>query len=270
MKKILIIGSPVAQSLSPLIHTACYKALGIENEFYYDRKEIKLNELAAAISTLKRDIYALNITMPLKTEIFKYLAWADDAAQEIGAVNSVVNDGGDLKGFNADYYGVLGALEGAGVKDLASKSVAIVGAGGAARAGLYAVREARSVTLINRSVEKARPLADKFNAKLFSLEEIEQVKNADIVINATPVGMGEDKNMSIQAEFLRPGQIAMDMIYRPLDTPFITAARAKGLQVITGEKMFIAQAARQFEIFTGRKAPYEVMERALKQELRLI
>ncbi|WP_424246003.1 shikimate dehydrogenase [Elusimicrobium posterum] len=265
-KNNLIIGSPVEHSMSPILHGAGYKAIRIDGTYTFGRQDVKPQELEEFLKNNKDKFNGLSVTMPLKTEIIKHLDYLDNAAREIGAVNTVLNQNGKLKGYNTDCYGVRDPLGGArGVKD---KTVAIIGAGGAARAALYAVKDAGQIMLFNRDFEKAKALAAQFNATAYPLTDIEKVTKADIIINTTSVGMGALVGETpVPAQYLREGQTVFDAVYNPLETRLIKEAKAKGLNVITGDKMLLAQAYKQFEILSGFKAPKWAMDKALKKTL---
>lgn len=247
-KKNFIIGTPVSHSLSPVMHNAGYRALGIEKVFSYGAHEVGLDGLKDFLSA--RDFDGLSVTMPLKTAIIPLLDEVDGAALKTGAVNTVVNSGGILKGYNTDWLGVAYALG----PDIKGKKVALYGAGGAARAALYALKDASEVTIINRDKEKAKKLAGEWGVKCGGGE------NADVIINATSVN-------PLSAEMLNAKQTVFDMVYSPLLTPLVKAAAEKGARVVTGEKMLLGQALKQFELFTGQPAPEDVMRVALEAAL---
>lgn len=238
-KKNYIIGMPVAHSLSPLIHTAGYRALGLDKIFSFEYKEITPEALA---DFMKTDFNALSVTMPLKTEIIKYLDSLDPAAKEIGAVNTVLG----RKGFNTDWFGVQYALGEANIK---GKTIVMFGAGGAARAALHAFKPAKEVIIIKRANNPAPAL-----------------RRADIIVNATPVGMNNNDCL-VREEDLRPGQTVFDMVYKPIQTPLIRLAQKNGLRAVTGDKMLLGQALKQFEIMTGYPAPAAAMQAALEEKL---
>ncbi len=260
-----LIGDPVAHSLSPLIHNAGYEALGIDFIYIpFQAKDIK--PATEAIRGL--GIRGASITVPHKVTTMQYLDSVDGEAGEIGAVNTVVNNNGVLTGYNTDGTGARQALE--EVTALAGKKAVLIGSGGAALA-IAAVLKRNGVKLVilNRTVEKARHLARLVNADdSGSLDKLPAVSSADILINATPVGLWPGVNESVvPQELLHEGLTVFDIVYNPRETRLLTEAKAKGCPVVYGYKMLLYQAASQFELFTGCRAPLPVMEHALIEAL---
>jgi len=257
VKKNIIIGSPVAHSLSPKLHGAGYKALGVEDIFSFSYEEVLPAELENFMRRARKEFNGIAVTMPLKTEIIKYLDALDPSAQKTGAVNTVLNKNGFMIGYNTDWAGVHYALG-----NVTGKTAVVLGAGGAARAALYALKNAQKIFLYNRTPERARSAAEDFGAEFLDDKSLQKISGADIVINATPVGM-DGASLPPGAEFLRRGQTLLEMIYKPNPTPLAKLAAAKGLTVITGGKMLLGQALRQFEIFTNLPAPEAAMRSVL-------
>lgn len=266
MKICLAIGFPIKTSLSPIIHNAGFKKLGLNNQFIFTCTEVKPNNLKMAMDGVRAlGIRGVSVTMPHKLEVMKYLDKIDKDAKKIGAVNTIVNNNGELTGFNTDWIGVLTALE--KKTKLKRKRVAIIGAGGAARAIVYGLRKKGAVVKIfNRSLDKARNLAREFGCQCAGLEALEEVSNMNIVINATSVGMNEDKS-PISKKFLNKNQIIFDVVYSPKETRLIKDAKEKEAQVIYGYEMLLYQGVAQFELYTGMKAPTEVMRKTLEDSL---
>lgn len=261
-KFIVIIGDPVDHSLSPAIHNGGYKKLGIDNQFVYLGSNVKVTDVKKVVEAMRvmKNFRGLTCTVPHKIEILKYLDWIDPIAKKIGAVNTVVNEDGFLKGYNTDWYGAIIPLE--KITKLSGKRVAVIGAGGAARAIVYGLilKEAK-VKIFNRTKEKAISLAKEFNCQGGGLEEQEEIKNFDIVINATSVGMKPFDNQSpITTFYLNKKQIVFDIVYSPLKTMFLKAAEEKGAKIIYGTEMLLYQAVPQFELYTGYQAPIETMK----------
>lgn len=256
-KKNVVIGSPVAHSLSPRLHKAGYKALGVEKIFSFGYKEVTVTELRDFMRHTRKEYNGLSVTMPLKTEIIKYLDALEPAARKINAVNTVVNKNGFLTGYNTDYQGVLYALG-----NVKGKTAVVLGAGGAARAALYALKDARQIYLYNRTLRHAREAAKIFGAEVLDDKNLKLISRADIIINATSAGM-DGVSRPPGAEYLKAGQTLLEMIYKPNPTPLAALATLKCLTVITGEKMLLGQALEQFKIFTGLPAP----EKAIKEVL---
>ncbi|GAH82415.1 unnamed protein product, partial [marine sediment metagenome] len=223
---------------------------------------LRASEIERAIETIRaRDIRGASVTTPHKVTALKSLDRLDPTAKAIGAVNTIVNDNGVLTGYNTDGEGALKALK--EVTDLGGKRVVLVGSGGAALAIAAALKEnGAKLVILNRDEAKARQLADKVGAEDAGvLSKISLVTKADILINATTVGMSpETKETIVPQEFLHDHLTVFDIVYNPKETRLITEARARGCAVVYGYKMLLYQAARQFELFTGRPAPLEVME----------
>ncbi|MDD2840681.1 MAG: shikimate dehydrogenase [Rickettsiales bacterium] len=264
-KKIcIIIGSPVGHSLSPLMHEIGYKSVGLENEFIFDRIEVKENELNEFVSDLKEFnkndglIIGITCTMPHKLNIIPYLDCLSEEAKIIGAVNTIYFNGKKYVGYNTDWFGIEQPFNERKI-NLKGKKVAILGAGGAARAVLYAFKKNNcEIGIFNRTLEKAVSLAVEFGCKGYSLKD-DKVKNADIVINATSVGMNEDIS-PIDTNLLNKNQIVFDCIYKPKRTRLLIDAENVGASVIYGWEMLLYQGVKQFEIYTGKKPNTEKMK----------
>lgn len=259
----LVIGSPKTQSLSPIMHNAGYRKLGIDDQFIYLSAEVKPKNLKMAMDGIKvLEIKGVSITMPHKQDIMKYLDKISEEAKTIGAVNTVVNRKGKLIGYNTDWIGALQALE--QKTNLKGKGVTVIGAGGVARAIIYGLKKKKAeVTIFNRSLEHARKLAQKFNCKYYGLDSLKEAQNSDIIINATSVGMNEDKS-PIEKKFLRGNHIIFDVVYSPKETSLIKDATQKGAKIVYGYEMLLYQGVAQFELYTGMKAPIETMRKALE------
>jgi len=204
------------------------------------------------------------VTIPHKVEVMKYVDEIDETAKQIGAVNTVINDNGKLVGYNTDYYGAVEALK--EKTKLKNKKVLVVGAGGGARAVVYGIKkENASITIINRTTEKAKVLAKEFNVEYGDIKNIKNlIKDNEIIINTTSVGMAPNTNESIiKGEDLIKGKIVMDIIYKPSETKLIKLAKKAGCSVITGDRMLIYQAIGQFKLWTGQNPDFKLMENAL-------
>jgi shikimate dehydrogenase len=196
----------------------------------------------------------------------QYLDEVDSVASDIGAVNTIVNRKGVLHGYNSDCDGAIKALlEKTTIK---GKQVAVIGAGGGARAvGFGLKREGGLVTIINRSKSAGEKLAGDLDAEFKLLAEVKKLPY-QILINATPAGMTPDINsVPLAPDLMKPGMVAMDMVYNPLKTRFLEAAELIGCTTVDGVAMFVHQGAVQFELWTGRKAPLNVMRRVVLEEL---
>jgi shikimate dehydrogenase len=260
-----LIADPVEHSLSPLIHNAAYQALGM-GYVYVPFRVRDIKRAMEGIRGLK--IRGASITLPHKVSAIKYIDRLDPLAEEIGAVNTIVNNDGILTGYNTDCEGAIKALE--EVTALEGRKAVLVGSGGAAAAIALGLRNGGAkLVVLNRTEEKAKKLAKKVGAEgSGGLEKLAEVSSADILINATPVGMWPETDQSIIPKKLLHSRLTVfDTVYNPKETRLLSEAREKGCAIVYGYKMFLYQAALQFELFTGQRAPLGVMEYALTQAL---
>ena len=262
----MVIGQPVCHSLSPAMHNAAYRELGIDDRFVYVASEIDTSDLGIAMAAVRAmSIRGLSCTVPYKTAVMKYLDEIDPVAEKIGAVNTVVNDGNSLKGYNTDWLGVLVPME--EMLELKGKRVAILGAGGAARAMLFAVASrGAQPKVFNRTKERAEALAGDFpSCACGTLDELDELVDFDVILNSTTVGMGSDLEESLVApELLRKAHIVLDAVYMPPETKLLRDAKSKGASVISGLDMLLYQGMAQFDYYTGMDAPKDAMREALK------
>jgi shikimate dehydrogenase len=260
-----LIGDPVEHSLSPLIHNAAYQALSLK----YVYVPLRFQDVERAIESIREmGIRGASITLPHKTKAAKYIDKVDPLAEEIGAVNTITNDNGVLTGYNTDGEGALQALE--EMTTLNGKKVILVGSGGAASAIAFGLKKKGvKLVVLNRTEGKARELAKKVSAEdAGGLDKLSLVSSADILINATSVGMPPETDQSIiPKELLHDRLVVFDIVSNPKNTRLLIEARKQGCVIVYGYKMLLYQAARQFELFTGLKAPLPVMESALTQAL---
>jgi shikimate dehydrogenase len=271
-----IIGDPVEHSLSPVMHNAAFKKL--ELNFVYVAFAVTTRELKTAILGAKSlGLRGLNVTMPHKNEVMNYLDEVDATAKAIGAVNTVLNNNGILIGYNTDGVGAMIALQYNGVYPKEKKLV-LLGAGGAAKAIAYqAAQDVDELVILNRTADKAKKIAEALqnsfgkqvkSGNLSSKVLKEELKEANILVNATAVGMHPDVNSSpVPSSLLRDDLCVMDIIYHPLETKLVTDAKAMGAKVISGVEMLIYQGAVAFKIWTNCSAPVEVMRKAALNEL---
>lgn len=266
----MIIGDPVEHSLSPAMHNKGYEALEIDDEFVYVASRVKIEDVKDVVRAVKAmGIRGLTCTMPHKIEIMKYLdkKYIDPIALRIGAVNTVVNDNGILKGYNTDWLGVLKPLE--KLTELKGKSVAILGAGGIARAMAYAVSCGGAFfTVFNRTLEKAEDLSRDFGGLARSYKNIAEVRDMDVILNATPLGMAQRENETpLPKQYINEKQIVFDAIYAPFETRLLREAKQQGAKIIHGSEMLLHQGTAQFELYTGRKAPVDTMREVIKKQV---
>ena len=271
-----VIGDPIAHTLSPTIHNAAFKHLKLD--FVYLAFRVKANDLENAMQGLRElGIHGLNVTMPHKKSVISYLDKVDSAVKFLGSANTILNENGKLSGFNTDGIGALKALKENGAK-LAEKKVLLLGAGGAAKAIAFALaKEAGSLCILNRAPENAAVLADSLNrvygpkivGGALSPNAIQKnLQDADVLVNATLVGMYPTINQSLVApQWLKPNLAVMDIVYNPVETKLAKDAKAAGAEVISGVEMLIYQGAASFKIWTDKSAPIGVMRNAALNKL---
>ena len=269
-----IIGNPVKHTLSPIMHNAAFKKLNLD--FTYVAFKVEENMLQKSIEGVRAlRIHGLNVTIPYKESIIQFLDGIDPNAKDIGAVNTILNKSGKLIGFNTDGIGAVKAIEGNKI-DLREKRIVLLGAGGSARAIAYHVSQvAEKVVILNRTKERAKRLAEsiKFHSNVvwnqLSKEVIQkQLIDADILINATSIGLSPSSNESlVDPKFLNSELCVFDIVYNSIGTKLIRDARRVGAKTIDGIDMLIYQGAMAFTIWTGVEAPIKVMKDAIIQEI---
>ena len=267
-KLCMVIGDPIEHSLSPQIHNTGYQALGINNEFVYLACQVNIAKLAQFIGGVRAmGIRGVSCTIPHKIEIMPYLDEIDPIAKAIGAVNTVVNDNGVLKGYNTDWQGIIVPLE--KITTLRNKKVALLGAGGAARAAAYALNKSGAQVIVyNRTLAKAQVLAKKFGCEARAIKDIAKIKNSDIIVNATSVGLSPEVHATpLDKELITSRHIVFDTVYTPYNTKLLQDAEQRGAKVIHGMEMLLEQAVAQFALYTGKPAPVEQMRNVLLQQL---
>ncbi len=259
-----VIGNPIAHSMSPIMHNAAFKHLGIDG-VYVGFRVVDLK--AAMIGFKALGVNGISVTIPHKTEVMKYLDRMDPMARAIGAVNTVVLEKERFIGYNTDGTGAVKALKEKG--QLKKRTVAILGAGGAARAIGYAVKkEGGKITIVNRSKERGEQLADDLNGNFAIMAEYSG-NDSQVLINTTPVGMfPSTKDMPVDPSVLKTPMIVMDAIYNPLKTTFLKTAESLGCTTINGLEMFVNQGAAQFELWTGQPASIEIMKIAVLESMK--
>ena len=253
-----ILGRPVAHSLSPAMHNAAFREVGL-NAVYV---AFPVTDLVQAVAGLRGlDIRGVSVTIPFKEEIIALLDEIDPMAARMGAVNTLVNRDGGLVGYNTDWQGALAAL--ADKTEIAGQRFLILGAGGAARAIIFGLQEkGGQVAVTDLDTAKALALSREFWVEVVAPDYLGEYA-AGVLINATPVGMEpQSEAIPLDPELLSRYQVVMDIVYRPLETRLLREARSRGCRVIDGLQMLIHQGAAQFELWTGRPAPVEVMAQA--------
>ncbi len=258
-----VIGDPVRHSRSPTIHNAAFAAIGLD--WTYTAFEIPAGSGAEALDAVRvLGLAGLSVTMPLKAEVADAVDEVSEDVRGLGAANCVVVTGeGRLRAENTDGTGFLGGLAADAALNLQGKRVALIGAGGAARAVARAVARAGATDLavINRTESTARVTAE-LAAPIGRLGGAADISAADLVVNATPAGMGGDASMPCDPGLMCEGQVAVDLVYEPLETPWLAALRRGGVEAHNGLSMLVFQAAAAFELWTAETAPVEVMRRA--------
>ncbi len=267
-----LFGNPVSGSLSPALQNSAFASEGI-NAVYM---AFKINSIIEGVKAMRElNISGASVTVPFKQEVMKYIDETDPLAEDIGAVNTLLNDNGTVKGFNTDGYGAVKALMKAGM-EISGASFLILGNGGAARAVSFALlSQGGKVQIAGRNPLKAGILAGDLSVKYSgvassSLEELNQsnCRKFDCVINATTAGMFPAADSEpVSADILSSGQMVFDIVYKPDETLFLKHAGMKGCRVLKGFEMLLHQGTAQFEIWTGRPAPEKIMRDAAEKFL---
>jgi shikimate dehydrogenase len=272
-----VIGNPVAHSLSPAIHNRAFEELGLD--FVYLAFRVEDVQSAVAGMRALENFRGLSVTIPHKVAIIDHLDEIAEVDRQIGSINTVVNEGGTLRGFGSDGPGARQALAEAGV-EVAGLPVAIVGSGGAARAIAFdlAHRATPSSLAILGVIEDelealVRDLREKtgVNAtgELLTDHGLERrIAQSRVLIHATPIGMHprEDESL-VSSELMHPDLAVMDIVYNPHQTRLLRDAEARGIKTVPGIEMFVNQAILQFEAWTGKSAPREVMKQVVRDHL---
>lgn len=278
-KLIGIFGDPISHSLSPQMHNAAFKELGLD--YAYLPFHVKDNQLKNAVESIRAlNLRGVNVTVPHKEEVMQYLDELDEQAEHIGSVNTIVNNDGVLTGYNTDGRGYIQSLEeetGINLKDM---DIMIIGAGGSARSIISALitKEPKEITIVNRTVERAEKLAEEFSkhttkTKLKALPTSDglfghEIEEARLFINATTMGMLDVELPPIPLEHLQPSAIISDIVYSPMNTPMIKEAEAMGFKVHRGLGMLIYQGAIGFELWTGEKPPIDIMKKVALENIK--
>ncbi len=271
-----LIGDPVEHSLSPSMHNAAFKYFNLD--YVYVPFHVKKEYLEAAVQGARSlEIKGLNVTIPHKTAVMKYLDVLDHTAELIGAVNTIKFDDG-IKGYNTDGIGAVRAIE--EIITVKDKNIVILGAGGASRAISFQIilSGAGRVIIANRTLNKAFKLKENLVEKLDAdVEAIdlgeklkEELKDADILINTTPIGMYPNNNQEplVTSEMMHENLIVNDIIYNPLETGLLMEGHKAGAKTVNGVKMLIYQGIESFKIWTGYEPPVSVFEESLVKVLK--
>jgi 3-dehydroquinate dehydratase / shikimate dehydrogenase len=254
-----VVGDPIAHSLSPAIMNAAFRRENV-NAVYLALHAKTLKDLLSCIREIP--IHGISVTMPYKEAIVPHLDNTDSHTTKIGACNTVVRaQDGKLYGFNTDSAGIVRPLE-RRLNTLEGARILVIGAGGAARAAVFGLKERGcEVYILNRSAAPAKKLAHQARARIVKRPDLKKLA-FDVIINATPVGMGNSREAPLHEQEINARYI-FDMVYDPPETRLMKLAQERGAQVIPGIEMFVHQAARQFEIWTGKPAPWDEMLRVV-------
>ena len=258
-----LFGNPVGHSLSPLMHQIAYGEMKI-NAVYVP---FCVNNLGDAVRGIRGlGISGVSITIPFKAEVLKHLDELEESSDRIGAVNTIVNEGGRLRGYNTDWMGFVRDLK--EFMPIRGNTFGILGAGGAARAILFGIlSEGGKPVVLNRTTAKGEILAKEFGCSSFPLSEIGALK-AECLVNTTSVGMAPQMAASpLEAKVLGKFPNIVDIIYNPWETTLLKEARKAGCRTRSGLGMFVHQGAEQIRLWTGREPPVESMKRAVREKL---
>ena len=261
-----VIGWPISQSLSPVIHNAAFRHHG--DNWSYVAYPVEPGDASSAIAAMRSGgLQGLNVTMPHKDAVADLVDELDKSAESIHAVNTVVRTSdGRLRGYSTDGEGLLRAIRINANWDPAGKKICVLGAGGAARSAVDAFSRAgvASIFVVNRTAEKAVQAIGDSNVAVVGSQS--NIHECDIVFKATSVGMGTDESL-VSAELLHEGQLVIDAVYHPLETRLLRDAKSRGATVLDGLWMLIHQACVAQVLWLGREPDYQVMRNAAVQEL---
>lgn len=268
-----VIGSPIAHSGSPMIYNYGFERLGLDYVYAaFDIKEHEVKDAMTAIRTFR--MRGCNVTMPDKTEAAKYMDDLSPAARIVGAVNTIVNDNGRLKGYITDGEGAVSSLRDNGV-DVKDRKIVVVGAGGAATAIQVqcAIDGAREIVIFNRTIARAEETARKIRMEVPSCivrtyniadtaKMTSEIQSGEILINATSVGMKpmDDESVVRDLSAFHPGLTVLDAVYEPIETRLLREAKEAGCRCIGGKAMLLWQAAVAFKLYTGLDLPVEELK----------
>jgi len=266
-----VIGSPVRHSLSPVIFNAAFEAMRLD--WRYFAFPVEARDVGAAIAAMRTlGLRGYSVTMPLKDAVVPHLDRLAPSAKQLGVVNSIQNNNGELVGHSTDGAGFVSSVKADTTLALADARCLIIGAGGASRSIVHALGEhgVASLTVANRTLARAESAASLGNADAMALDAPgleELVESADLIVNTTSVGMGDDAATPINPAPLHDGQVLVDIIYKPAITALMAAAVERGAQAHNGVAMLVHQAVEQLRIWSGSEPPVEVMSAATAEAL---
>jgi len=268
LKTFAVIGDPIDHSLSPTIHNAAYRELGLECTYIAYR--VPKDQLDVEIDSLKKiKISGFNVTIPHKISMLKFLDEVDENCKIIGATNTVINENGYLKGYNTDMDGFLEPIKNRNI-EIKNSNALLLGAGGAARAIIagMAKEKVKHVTIINRTIENSLQLKEfsqsiGLDSEVKTIEEMSELHaDYNFVINSSSLGLKNESNI-IPTQIINEETVVYDIIYKPVNTDLIKESKKKNAEIIYGYEMLLGQAVRSFEIWLGQKAPYDIMKKAI-------
>lgn len=272
-----VLGHPISHSLSPPMHNAAFKAIGMDAVYVaFDVAPANLSEVLHSMHYM--GFGGVNLTIPLKETAYAILNNMDDSARSLGSVNTIEFGQNYIRGYTTDGYGFLTAIKEEFKTDVAGLSFFILGAGGAGRAVAITIAKegARSIAITDTIQERAEKVAKEImnigNCKVQVVasskdDQISAARIADIVVQATPVGMKSDDKPLLSSDAFRRGQMLFDLVYHLKETGIMREAQKAGVKVANGLAMLLHQGARSFSIWTGREPPLSVMRSALEQEV---
>ena len=274
-----VIGDPIEHTMSPAMQNAAFRDKGID--YLYVPFRVKPENLGKAVEGMRAlNIKGLNVTIPHKVAVIPFLDELDDLAEKIGAVNTIVNEDGILRGYNTDATGFLRALLESGI-ELEDKNIVILGAGGASRAiSLTLAEGGANLVILNRLLELdwAEELAGRLSqictSEVKALELNRQnllrtLDKATLLVNTTSVGMSPNiEQTPVDSDLLRQDLTVFDIVYNPVKTRLLREAEAAGAKAISGVEMLVWQGALAFELWTGLKAPVELMKKETTRRLQ--
>ena len=270
-RSLALIGHPVSHSMSPEMHNASFAAEGLD--YVYVALDVRPQDLSAAVSGLRAlNFRGFNVTMPHKRAMLVLLDSVDEGAQISGAVNTVVIENSTLHGYNTDGGGMVMACREAGI-ELLDRRILLLGAGGAAAAVAlaFAAEGVGELRIVNRSAPHAAELRDKLHGagpqkvEVYPYDALDKAaREAEVVVNATPLGMKGGDLLPVPAEHLNEGRAVCDAVYRPgRETALVREARERGARVVTGERMLLYQGVLAQRLWTGREPNVKAMDAAI-------
>jgi shikimate dehydrogenase/3-dehydroquinate dehydratase type I len=266
LQNYVLLGNPVAQSLSPLMHNAALKEMGIDGRY----SAFCVSNLESALCGIKgMNIRGASVTIPYKVSIMEYLDEIDEDALNIGAVNTIVNNNGRLIGYNTDWLGLMVTIK--ELMPIKDQTFVIIGAGGTARAAVYGIiKEGGLPIIVNRTIAKGKSLSNKFKCPFYSFADLVKIK-ADFLINTTPIGMYPNTDQSpVETSMLTGYKYVIDVIYNPQKTKLLCDAEAQGCRIVSGLDMFVHQGAEQLKLWTGIEPPRALMKKVVTERLNKI